>query len=97
MMVVTLTLQMTMPIQLMTLTRRIRALQYYTGLPSYEILEAVFKFQTAGLPDSFAMSSSNIFYQFLMVVLTRLRLNTGIKDLGYQFDVHHSTVCQYFS
>jgi len=38
-------------------------IKYYTGsLPSYEILEAVFEFVTAGLPD-------NIFDQFLMVLM----------------------------
>ena len=70
--------------------------QYYTGLPSYEILEIVFEFVTVGLPDSFATSSCSVFYQFLMVLM-RLWLNAGIQDLGYRFDVHPSTVCRYFS
>ena len=70
--------------------------QYYTGLPSYEILEIVFEFVTVGLPDSFATSSCSVFNQFLMVLM-RLRLNAGIQDLGYRFDVHPSTVCRYFS
>jgi len=38
--------------------------QYYTGLPSYEILEIVLEFVTDGLPDSFAASSCNVFDQF---------------------------------
>jgi len=54
-------------------------IQYYTGLPSYEKLEGVFKFVTEGLPDSFASSSCNIFDQFLMVLMC-LRLNAGIQD-----------------
>ena len=60
------------------------------------LLEIVFEFVTDGLPDSFAASSCNVFDQFL-IVLMRLRLNAGIQDLGYQFDVHPSTVCRYFS
>jgi len=65
--------------------------QYYTGLPSYEILEIVFVFVIDGLPDSFAASSCNVFDQFLMALM-RLWLNAGIQDLGYQFDVHPLTV-----
>ena len=65
--------------------------QYYTGLPSYEILEIVFEFVTVGVPDSFATSSCSVFDQFLMVLM-RLRLNAGIQDLGYRFHVHPSTL-----
>ena len=70
--------------------------QYYTGLPSYEILEVVFEFVTAGLPDSFATSRCSVFDQFLLVLM-RLRHNAGLQDLGYRFDVHSSTVCRYFN
>ena len=56
--------------------------QYFTGLQSYEILELVFKFVTTGLPDSFAASSCSVFDQFLLVMV-RLRLNLGVRDLGY--------------
>ena len=69
---------------------------YFTGLQSYEILEIVFEFVTSRLPDSFASSSCNIFDQFLLVMM-RLRLNVGVQDLGYRFDIHPSTVCRYFS
>ena len=70
--------------------------QYFTGLQSYEILELVFEFVTSGLPDSFAASSCSVFDQFLLVMM-HLRLNVGVQDLGYRFDVHPSTVCRYFS
>ena len=56
--------------------------QYFTGLQSYAILELVFKFVTTGLPDSFAASSCSVFDQFLLVMV-RLRLNLGVRDLGY--------------
>ena len=29
--------------------------------------------------------------------MMRLRLNLGVQDLGYRFDIHPSTVCRYFS
>ena len=60
--------------------------QYYTGLPSYEILEIVFEFVTVGLPDSFATSSCSVFDQFLMVLM-RLRLMQEYKtwDIDLMF------------
>ena len=70
--------------------------QYFTGLQSYEILELVFELVTSGLTDSFASSSCSVFDQFLLVMM-RLRLNLGVQDLGYRFDIHPSTVCRYFS
>lgn len=70
--------------------------QYFTGLQSYEILELVFELVTSGLPDSFASSSCSVFDQFLLVMM-RLRLNLGVQDLGYRFDIHPSTVYRYFS
>ena len=70
--------------------------QFYTGLPSYEVLVIVFDFVTVGLPESFGSSSCSVFEQFLMVLM-RLRLNAGLQDLGYQFNVHPSTVCRYFN
>ena len=69
---------------------------FFTGLQSYKILELVFELVTSGLPDSFAYSSCSVFDQFLLVMM-RLRLNLGVQDLGYRFDIHPSTVCCYFS
>ena len=69
---------------------------FFTGLQSYKILELVFELVTSGLPDSFASSSCSVFDQFLLVTM-RLRLNLGVQDLGYRFDIHPSTVCRYFS
>ena len=70
--------------------------QYFTGLQLYEILKLVFELVTSGLPDSFAYSSCSVFDQFLLVMMC-LRLNLGVQDLGYRFDIHPSTVCCYFS
>ena len=60
------------------------------------ILIIVFDFVTVGLPDSFGSSSCSVFEQFLMVLI-RLRLNAGVQDLGYQFNIHPSTVCHDFN
>ena len=56
--------------------------KYYTGLPSYELLQAVFKFITIGLPVSFQKGPCSVFQQFLMVPM-KLQLNLGCQDLGY--------------
>ena len=69
--------------------------KYYTGLPSYELLQVVFSFVTIGLPNSFQNGPCSVFQQFLMVLM-KLRLNLGCQDLGYRFGVHYSTVSRYF-
>ena len=43
--------------------------QYYMGLPSYEILVIVFDFATVGLSDSFDSSSCSVFEKILMLLI----------------------------
>ena len=69
--------------------------KYYTGLPSNELLKAVFSFVTIGLPECFKNGPCSVFQQFVMVLM-KLRLNLGCQDLGYRFGVHYSTVSRYF-
>jgi len=69
--------------------------KYYTGLPSYELLQVIFGLVIIGLPASFQNGPCSVFQQFL-IVLIKLRLNLGYQDLGYRFGVHYSTVSRYF-
>ena len=36
------------------------------------------------------------FFEQIIMTLMRLRLDLGIRDLGYRFGVHESTVSRYF-
>ena len=69
--------------------------KFYTGLPSYVILMAVFSFVSAHIPESCSLNSLTNFQQFLMVLM-KLRLNLFDKDLAYRFGVSQSTVSRYF-
>ena len=70
--------------------------KYYTGLPSSEALNALIEFVSVGVPSSFVGGPCDVFEQTTMTLM-RLRLNLGIRDLGYRFGVHESTVSQYFN
>ena len=76
----------------MTITR----LSTNTGLPSFEVLNALIKFVSVGVPRSFLGGPCDVFEQ-IMMTLMRLRLSLGIHDLGYRFGVHESTVSRYFN
>ena len=64
--------------------------KYYTGLPSYSVLKAIFNFVSPCLQSS-SRKGLPLFSQFLMV-RTRLRLNLDIDHLSYQFGIHSSNV-----
>ena len=70
--------------------------KYYTGLPSFEALNTLVKFVSVGVPSSFVGGLCDCFEQ-IVITLMRLRLNLGIRDLGYRFGVHESTILRYFS
>ena len=79
-----------------SLTDDDKAVKYYTGLPSYLMLQCIFDFVIVGLPNGFFASSCSPFEQFLMVLM-KLRLNLGDQDLAYRFGIHQSTVSWYFN
>jgi len=64
--------------------------KYYTGLPSFGTLKAVFDFVSPCLESS-SKKGLPLFSQFLMV-LTRLRLNLDLEHLSYLFGIHLSNV-----
>ena len=55
---------------------------YYTGLPSYSVLQSVFSLVVKGIPDS-CDSGLCIFNQFL-ITLMKLWLDVGEQDLAYR-------------
>ena len=69
-------------------------MKYYTGLPSFMTLMAVFIFVASSM-ESNSRTALSSFPQFLMV-LTKLRLNLGDQDLAYRFGINQSTVSRYF-
>ena len=64
--------------------------KYYTGLPSYGVLKAVFDFVYPCVRN-YSRTVLPLFDQFLMV-LVRLRLNMDIEHLSYHFQLHASNV-----
>ena len=64
--------------------------KYYTGLPSYNILKAVFDFVYPCVKN-YSRTALPLFNQFLMV-LARLRVNMDIEHLSYHFGIHISNV-----
>ena len=74
-----------------------KAVKYYTGLPSYELLKAIYDLVSMDLPSSlFSGCACSPFQQFL-IVLIKLRLAIGDQDLAYRFGIHQSTVSRYFN
>ena len=64
--------------------------KYYTGIPNYQTLIAVFSFVSSGMVACSRTSLS--LFQLFVMVLIKLRLNLGDQDLAYRFNVSQSTV-----
>lgn len=62
---------------------------FYTGLPSYGVLSAVFTLVEKGTADK-SVKLTN--FQCFLLTLMKLRLNLSNYDLGFRFCVHESTV-----
>ena len=68
--------------------------RFYTGLPSYEILNVMF--QQVAPHVNRRTQSLNKFQEFVMVLM-KLRLNVPFQDLAYRFAVSIATVSRVFS
>ena len=68
--------------------------KFYTGLPCFETLMAVFTYVSAHVVSG-PRSTLLKFQQFLMVLL-KLRLNLPDQDIAYCFGVHQSFVSRNF-
>ena len=75
-----------------------KKVKYYTGLPSYSVLIALFDYMSKDLqlPSTITSAKKSAFEQLVMVLM-KLRLNLGDQDLAYRFQVTQSTVSRYFN
>ena len=74
-----------------------KMVKYYTGLPSYDLLKAIYGLVIADIPTGlFSGCSCSPFQQFL-IVLMKLHLNLGDQDMAYRFGIHQSTISRYFN
>ena len=64
--------------------------KYYTGLPSFAVLLAVFNLVKSGVEVTSRCVLSP--FQQMILVLMKLRLNFGDQDLAFRFGVSQSTV-----
>ena len=67
---------------------------YFTGMPCYAILMAVFKFLKLRITVHHRHSLS-LFHQFLLVLM-KLCLNCPDQDLAYRFNINQSTISRMF-
>ena len=67
---------------------------FYTGLPTYEVLEATFNHVS---PFVKRQTQSLTLFQEMVMVLMKLRLNVPHQDLPYRFGVSQSTVSKTFA
>ena len=70
-------------------------IKYYTGLPSFPVLMALFNF-VGGSVEVTNRSALSLFQQ-LMLVLMKLRINFGDQDLAFRFGVNQSTISRCIS
>ena len=66
---------------------------FYTGLPSYEILNFVFELVS---PSVSCRSQSLSPFQEFVMVLIKLRLDAPLQDLAYRFNITVPTVSRTF-
>lgn len=75
--------------------KREHAVKFYTGLPNFLTLMAVFDLVCPAVCNSDKHSLTT--FQEFLVTLIRLRLNVPLQDLAYRFDISVSTACRIFS
>ena len=69
--------------------------KFYTGLPSYTHLQAVFKLASRSLGANSSTYAVPLFTQFV-AVLAKLRLNLTQQDIAYRLNVDQTTFGRYF-
>lgn len=68
--------------------------RFYTGLPTWSLLNNFFEMIKEFLPNHFNCKLSR--FQMLALTLMKLRLNLSFTDLGYRFKVDETTASRYF-
>ena len=69
-----------------------KKVNFYTGLPTFSMLDVIVKFVSYGIPLMGKLSP----FQEVLLVLMKLRLNLEEQDLAYRFCVSQSTVSNVF-
>ena len=67
---------------------------FYTGLPTWTLLNNLFELVKEFLPHHFNCKLSR--FQMLTLTLMKLRLNASFTDLGYRFRIDETTASRYF-
>ena len=75
----------------MTLKGDHKEVKYFTGLPSFSVLRAIYNLTAKGLSEPIDCS---LFDQYLLT-LVKLRLNTGDVDLAFRFGISQTSVSRY--
>ena len=68
-----------------------KKVKYFTGLPSFLVLKAIYNLTAKGLPQS---ADCPLLNQYLLT-LVKLRLNIGDLDLSYRFAISQASVSRY--
>lgn len=68
--------------------------KFYTGLPTWSLLNNFFEMVKEFLPNHF--NSKLTRFQMLALTLMKLRLNLSFIDLGYRFGIDETTASRYF-
>ena len=66
--------------------------KFYTGLPSFKILKAVFYFVSPPTEYFNENPTKLTAFQEFMIILAKLRLNSPLQDFAYKFNVSVATV-----
>ena len=69
--------------------------KFYTGLPCYRHLHAVFRLASRSLDANSSTYAVPLFSQFV-AVLSKLRLNLTNQDIAYRLNVDQTTFSRYF-
>ena len=69
-------------------------MKFYTGLPSFNVLMAVFRFVSSQLTKKRSFVLSN-FEEFIATIM-KLRLGLFEQDIAYRFVIHRSTMSRIF-
>lgn len=67
---------------------------FYTGLPKFEMLDAIYQTVKAELPHHVLNKLTT--FQILVLTLMKLRLNFPFKELAYKFSISCSTASRLF-
>ena len=70
------------------------AIKFYTGLPNFKILKAIYDHTYKTLPND-GITKLTAFQEFMSTML-KLRMNTSLEDLAYRFRISSTTMSRIF-